>query len=441
MSNPTIDVRMPPLHRGRDGSGGQLEIAQHPARFKCVVCSRRWGKTHMGVALCVKGAADTGGIYWWVTPTYKHARPGWRILKRLARQIPGARIHESERYVTLPNGGEVYIQSADDEGALRGEGLSGVVLDEAAQIAPDRWTLELRPALSDRLGWAVFIGTPQGEDNWFWQLYLSAEHRPNWARWKYTAYEAPFVPLDEIEDAKNEMSEQEWLQEYMADVAATSLRVYPMFNKETHRWGTDLPPFVQYVGGLDFGGTTIGSHKSSGVLAGRTEDDRLIFIEEFEQSGPNIAERQVAWMKHCSRLVRAIQAERGGPDLIIWAADKSQMFGIQIMRAAGFAIFPSKGGTDSVRNGIQLVQRRLTVRADDQARMYYYDGLHFIPEALERYRYPDPREEYDKPQPVNPLKVKDDTSDAVRYCVERADHMALGDPAMLYGGQLAVVEA
>lgn len=439
---PAIDVRMPPLHRGRDGvSGGQLEIAMHPARFKVVMCNRRWGKTHLGVALCLKGAAETGGIYWWVTPTYKHARPGWRTLKRLVRQIPGALVHESERYVTLPNGGEVFVQSADDEGSLRGEGLSGVVLDEAAQIAPDRWVLELRPALSDRLGWALFIGTPQGEDNWFFKIYEAAEFRPNWARWKYTAYDAPFVPLDEIEDAKQDMSEQEWLQEYMADVAATSLRVYPMFDKDIHRWTEDLPPFIQYIGGLDFGGTTIGSHKSSGVLAGRTEDDKLICIEEFEQSGPNIAERQVAWMQHCQRLVRNIQNERGGPDLIIWAADKSQMFGIQIMRTSGYVILPSKGGTDSVRNGLQLVQRRLTVRDNNESHLYYWKDLHFIPDALERYRYPDLHDEEYTPQPVNPLKVKDDMADAIRYLVERCDHMALGDPAILYRNQLAVVEA
>ena len=81
-------VNLPPLHTGKlPGSGGQREIAEHPARFKVVCCGRRWGKTLLGVVLCLRTALP-GGRTWWVAPHYKEAREGWNVLVTLARQIP-----------------------------------------------------------------------------------------------------------------------------------------------------------------------------------------------------------------------------------------------------------------------------------------------------------------------------------------------------------------
>ncbi len=92
------------------------------------------------------------------------------MARHLARQIPNADPSESERLIVLPGGGEFQVKSADNPDSLRGAGLDGVVVDEAAYVKEEAWTEALRPALSDRRGWAMFISSPNGY-NWFHTLF------------------------------------------------------------------------------------------------------------------------------------------------------------------------------------------------------------------------------------------------------------------------------
>ena len=159
---PVVEIRRPPLHEGRKNSGGQLAIIKHPARFKVIVCGRRWGKTTLGVYACVKTALQ-GGRTWWVAPTYKIANEGWMMLRTIALQIPRAEIREGDHSVLFPDAGSmamVEIRSADTVGSIRGAGLDGLVMDELEEIRESAWTEELRATLSDNKGWALFIGTP-----------------------------------------------------------------------------------------------------------------------------------------------------------------------------------------------------------------------------------------------------------------------------------------
>ncbi len=86
----------------------------------------------------------------------------------------GATVHESELRVDYPNGGQVRLYGADNPDALRGIYLDGIVLDEYADMDPRVWSEIIRPALADRQGWAVFIGTPKGR-NAFFELWRRAQ--------------------------------------------------------------------------------------------------------------------------------------------------------------------------------------------------------------------------------------------------------------------------
>ncbi|KKM05212.1 hypothetical protein LCGC14_1756440, partial [marine sediment metagenome] len=260
-----LSIQLPPLHTGRDGKG-QVEIAEDSSRFKVVVCGRRYGKTTLGVVLCAKTGLE-GGRAWWVAPTYPIASIGWRMLKVLASQIPDTEIREGDREVIFPGGGVVQVKSADNPDSLRGEGLHGVVLDEVGQIRQIAWTDSLRPALTDHKGWALFIGTPKGK-NWLWDLFRRAKLAPNWRTWQKPTSDNPFIDPAELEDAKLDLPLAVYRQEYEADFGASQLQVYDEFDREIHQWKSELPQFDAFYGGLDFGGTTIGSHMSAGVLAG-----------------------------------------------------------------------------------------------------------------------------------------------------------------------------
>ena len=99
-------MQLPPLHPG------QAAVAASPARFKVLAAGRRWGKTSLGVTLCLRTGLE-GGRAWWVAPTFPLAQVGWRVLKVLSRKIPRVEVREADWMVVLPGGGEIQVKSAE----------------------------------------------------------------------------------------------------------------------------------------------------------------------------------------------------------------------------------------------------------------------------------------------------------------------------------------
>jgi len=128
----------------------------------------------------------------------------------------GAEVKKAERQVIFPNGGEVSVRSADNPDSLRGEGLNLGVLDEIAYMQEEAWSEAIRPALSDKQGKAIFISTPKGR-NWFWRLWQKGlGDDPDWRSWQRPTSDNPFILPKEIEDAKKDLPELTFEQEYLA---------------------------------------------------------------------------------------------------------------------------------------------------------------------------------------------------------------------------------
>src|SRR6202030_2164863 len=113
----------------------------------------------------------------------------WKPLKELSRKFWAKKPNESEMRIELVSGGTICLRGADNYDSLRGNGLDFLVLDEYASIAPESWTEVLRPALADKQGRALFIGTPRGF-NHFHELFQSAESRPDWKAFQFTTAES-----------------------------------------------------------------------------------------------------------------------------------------------------------------------------------------------------------------------------------------------------------
>jgi predicted phage terminase large subunit-like protein len=203
----------------------QREILLSPARFKVVACGRRWGKTGVGLLATLKGhgsyrgqfrGAIDGGNIWWVAPTFVVARKIWRDLKKACRNAWVDK-SEIEKRIELPGGGSVTVMSADNPDGLRGDGLDGVVMDEAAFTDEKVWKESIRPALSDKLGWAIFISTPQGK-NWFHEIFQRAgnDGATTWARWQRPTSDNPLIPESELREAELDVGSVSFAQEYLA---------------------------------------------------------------------------------------------------------------------------------------------------------------------------------------------------------------------------------
>ncbi len=137
----------------------------------------------------------------------------------------GATSHESELRCDYPNGGQVRLYGADNADALRGIYLDGVVLDEFADMDPTVWSRVISPALSDRNGWAVFIGTPKGR-NAFYDIYQQALENQEWFSMMLRASESGLISLAELEAQRRLKTEDEYAQEYECSFDAAVAGTY-----------------------------------------------------------------------------------------------------------------------------------------------------------------------------------------------------------------------
>jgi len=211
---PKATDRAPPF--GYRPRAGQAELHEDKARFKVIVAHRRFGKTVFAVIQLLRGATRLrrrSPRFAYVAPFYRQAKAiVWDYLKQFAAGT-GARFHESELRCDLPNGARISLYGADDPDSLRGLYFDGVVLDEFAQMDPRVWGEVIRPALADRGGWAIFIGTPMGRNS-FWKLYEQAKTAAGWRAALFRASGTGVIPEAELAAARATMSEAEYAQEF-----------------------------------------------------------------------------------------------------------------------------------------------------------------------------------------------------------------------------------
>jgi hypothetical protein len=232
-----VNIALPPLHPG------QIEVRDHPARFKVLAAGRRWRKTSffvtLGIALAISG--QTG---WMVGPDFPMISVAWRMAHNLVDQIAAqapkgfVKIIEKEKIILFPTtGGFFQFKSAENPDTLRGIGLDFLFMDECPFIRERAWNEILRPALSDRKGRAFFGGTPQGMD-WFYRLFRKgdpqdSEYDHDWKSWRFASVTNPFMDPAEIESAKRDMPAllfaQEYLVEFLNDLNSPFRRIDEVF--------------------------------------------------------------------------------------------------------------------------------------------------------------------------------------------------------------------
>lgn len=181
----------------------QAEIIASSARYKVLACGRRYGKTYFGgneLTVAMIDPTDPG-YYWIVPPTYPLGEKEFRVVyDNLVRKLGfGSKIKkqynvlQGNMRIEMPWGSVLEVKTAERQEGLLGEGLSGVVLAEAARLTRDTWEQYVRPSLSDRHGWAIFSSTPKGY-NWFQGLWMLGQvDDNNYASWRLPSWENPVV--------------------------------------------------------------------------------------------------------------------------------------------------------------------------------------------------------------------------------------------------------
>lgn len=200
-------------------------------RFTVLVLHRRAGKTELAIRELVDKALKCGldlPLFAYIAPELKQAKAvAWRRLKAILDSLIRAglaEVRESELSVTFKhNGAKIQLYGADNPDAMRGLRLDGVVLDEVAQMAPEVWHSIVQPALADRLGWAIFIGTVQGVDL-FSELYFKGleeqKRGESWFCGLWTCYDTDALDPVEIARLQRTMPPNEFAREMLCDFGA-----------------------------------------------------------------------------------------------------------------------------------------------------------------------------------------------------------------------------
>lgn len=224
----------------------QMQMHKGLKRFNVIVMHRRGGKTVFSInELVDKGlrCEKRNPQFVFVAPTYSAAeRIAWGMLKEYTRMIPGCEYNESKLRCTihrpwLNDKVTFYLMGAENPDAIRGLYLDGAILDEYAQMNPIIWSEVIRPALSDRLGWAIFISTPKGKNGFFDMYRMACENESGqWGAFVFKASETGLIPKEELDALKIEMSEDSYAQEFECSFDAALTGAY---------WGREMAQMEQ----------------------------------------------------------------------------------------------------------------------------------------------------------------------------------------------------
>lgn len=293
---------------------GQLIVAESPARHKVLAAGRRFGKSFGGATdkllpeiFYTKPLATTllsqgkKRIFWIVGPNYsdseKEFRVIWNWCRKLEIPMDKGSYNSPEtgqmRISLWDNAMEIVAKSAQNPERLVGEGLSGVIMAEAAKLKESIWYKYIRPTLADFGGWSYFSSTPEGK-NWFYRLWQQSQdpYNSEWAGWRMPAWVNHHVyrqhteekdvlwlleeqkrtgesvykiakrvarqgdPLQidpEILASINELTPEAFLQEIAADFTEFVGRVFKEFDEEKHVTDLTFNPGWQTFAAVDYG--------------------------------------------------------------------------------------------------------------------------------------------------------------------------------------------
>jgi len=249
----------------------QKQILSADARFKVVIAGRRGGKTFCSIASLAKHAREPNRKCLYVAPTHAMCRQIlWQDLKELLREKNWVkRINESNLEITLINNSLIMLRSADTPDRMRGLGVDHVVIDEAADIDEEAWTAVIRPMLSDRQGSAMIISSPKGR-NWLYDLYNNAKHLDDWWSLQFSTAEGGNVSEEEIAQARRDLDERTFKQEYEATFVEYSGVIYYAFGDHNiTKREIPVDPRTPLHVGMDFnvdpGCAVIGFQHNTGI--------------------------------------------------------------------------------------------------------------------------------------------------------------------------------
>jgi len=231
----------------------QQKVFNDTARFKVVAAGRRCGKSRLAAwSMIVRALQSPKCTVFYVAPTQGQARDiMWSLLEDLAHPVIATK-HVNNMEFKLVNGSRIMLKGGDRPDTMRGVSLEYLVIDEYADVKQQVFEEILRPALADRKGDCLFIGTPKGR-NHFYDLYCYADagEDDSFAAWHFTSYDNETLDPEEINLAKKSMSSFAFRQEFMSSFEALGSEI---FKEHWVQFSEEEPELGDYYIAVDLAG-------------------------------------------------------------------------------------------------------------------------------------------------------------------------------------------
>jgi phage FluMu gp28-like protein len=270
MSN-EVSIKLPKPH------SGQLKVINSKARFKVLLCGRRWGKSLISQVISIMAICRNQQVAY-VTPTYQLSKIFFQDILRYLPASIIASANKSDLRIELVTGGSLSFMTGENLDSFRGRKFHKVIIDEAAYI-PDlesAWLNSIRPTLTDYSGDALFISTPRGKD-YFYSLSLKGlAGADGFESFQFTTYDNPHIKASEIDAARNELTEQAFNQEYLAKPSENANAVVPSTYIEANT--------IQELSGLDtvVFGIDLAKYKDYTVICGLDINGHMSYFQRFQ---------------------------------------------------------------------------------------------------------------------------------------------------------------
>jgi PBSX family phage terminase large subunit len=365
----------------------QAEILSDTHRFRVVNCGRRFGKTTLAVEEIKCLAISREARIAYIAPTYQQARDiAWAMLiKELSPIVK--KPNESRLELNLNNKSVIQLRGWENIETLRGQAFDFIVIDEVASMRNFwlNWQEVIRPTLTDRKGQVLFISTPKGY-NHLYDLYNLENTDKDFKSFHFTSYDNPFLPKDEIDKAREQMTEDRFAQEYLADFRKTQGLVYKEFDRSRHITTNEPTTIIDTVAGIDWGYTNpFSSHRV------RIDSDSHYWIDMESYKYGRTTEQIVEEVK--LKMPSKVYADPAEPD----RSDIANRSGLNIMEVS-----------KDITAGIDVVRTLFK-----QNRIHIHPDCKNLILELETYRYPDKRADHNEEE--KPIKENDHCLDEIRY--------------------------
>lgn len=375
----------------------QAQIAKSQARFRVVNCGRRFGKTTEAAEEIKGKALGKPSRICYIAPTYQQARDiAWEQFKQELRAIT-TNVNEArlEIKTRTQKGGEslIVLRGWESVETLRGQKFDFLVIDEIASMRNFwmNWQEVLRPTLTDNKGDALFISTPKGF-NHFYDLYNMEAKDKDYKSFHFTTYDNPWIPVEEIDKAKEELTEDRFAQEYLADFRKTEGLVYKEFVRDRHLYDTaDIKNISEYIAGIDFG------YSNPAAVIHITKDNDNNYWVTSEWYKTKRTDAQIAeYVSSCN--FNSVYPDPESPSAI------------EALNQKGIHIVEVVKNKDSIKNGINIVRDLFK-----QNKLKIHKSCVNLISELETYSYPEKRPDHNEEE--NPIKEHDHALDALRYAL------------------------